>query len=445
MLHTLTPFFYNKTYRIFPQGEDIRMRKKVHFLIYLLFLSLLFSGCSLFEGHSSLLTPPSLNDQQTELKAVISKYLPEQAEILTPLDMKEAQSIFLEDLDGDGQEEMIVFYKMTNRAESMKGIVLKKKEKVWKKIAEFDGTGFFLSEVQFVDLNNNGRKEIVAGFRFSEELDDKGLLVYDIFSDDSPKLLLDKPYTHVVIDDFQQQKNNELVLIKFDRNSFNKMVLYRYAREQMTEFATLELDPYVDGYLQAISGLITNKQKGIILDGYIGAHSGFTNVITINNDTFTNVFDAESEATFKPYATKSEDINGDGILEISLPTKPISKKERSYAETPYYETYYQLTDQFDLKAVARRFFNYEFLYEIQIPATWPDQINIERSEDNRYIKFIDVLTNEVLFDVYATEKEKEPIGSEWHVLTETSSYLYISKTANKDTKQLFQLYHPYDQ
>lgn len=420
------------------------MRKKVHVLIYLLFLSLLFSGCSLFEGHSSLLTPPSLNDQQTELKAVISKYLPEQAEILTPLDMKEAQSIFLEDLDGDGQEEIIVFYKMTNRAESMKGIVLKKDE-VWKKIAEFDGTGFFLSEVRFVDLNNNGRKEIIAGFRFSEELDDKGLLVYDIFSDDSPKLLLDKPYTHVVIDDFQQQKNNELVLIKFDRNSLNKMVLYRYVREQMTEIATLELDPYVDGYLQAISGLITNKQKAIVLDGYIGAHSGFTNVITINNDTFTNVFDAESEATFKPYVTKSEDINSDGILEISLPTKPISKKERSYAETPYYETYYQLTDDFDLKAVARRFFNYEFLYEIQIPDTWPDQINIERSDDNRYIKFIDVSTNEVLFDVYATEKEKEPIGSEWHVLTETSSYLYISKTANKDTKQLFQLYHPYDQ
>ncbi|MDQ0175496.1 hypothetical protein [Bacillus chungangensis] len=421
------------------------MRKKVYVFIYQLFLILLLSGCSLFEGHSSLLTPPSLNDQQAELKTVISKYLPDQAEMLTPLDMKEAQSIFLEDLDGDGQEEMIVFYKMTNRAESMKGIVLKKKDKVWKKIAEFDGTGFFLSEVQFVDLNNNGRKEIVAGFRFSEELDDKGLLVYDIFSDDSPKLLLDKPYTYVVIDDFQQQKNNELVLIKFDRNSLNKMVLYRYAHEQMTEIATLELDPYVDGYLQAISGLITKNQKGIFLDGYIGAHSGFTNVITINNDTLTNVFDSESEVTFKPYATKSEDINGDGILEISLPTKPISKKERSYAETPYYETYYQLTDQFDLQAIARRFFNYEFLYEIQIPATWPDQINIERSEDNRYIKFIDVLTNEVLFDIYATEKEKEPIGSEWHVLTETSSYLYISKTANKDTKQLFQLYHPYDQ
>ncbi|WP_026906400.1 hypothetical protein [Paucisalibacillus globulus] len=413
-----------------------------------LFLKLLFltgalfvvGGCSLFHSSADLITPPQLPLAKEEIRMAIEKYLPENVEILTPLNNQAGSQIELIDLDGDQVDEAVVFYRPQQQSDIIKGVVLKDNNG-WTKVMDIDGEGKILVDLVFYDLNQDGTLEILAGFAYSEDSEDYGLLVYDISSGSEPKVLLDKPYSHFLVDQFFDDKNS-LVLIKFTKGKQNTVYLYENHKTDMIVQDQLELDSYINGYYSYQSGQLTNTEYGLMLDAGIGAHSAQTFIISIKNGKLTNIFTGTDDPTFKASAVISNDTNNDGILEYGVLEEPYMEEPLPYATTPYITVHYQLNDSWKSEVVSKAYYDYEHLFRVDIPLEWP-RIQIDRSDDRRYLEIKPAGTDTVFFDVYIT-RNKKPSGNDWYTLAETDDFVYLTKTTKNNNRQLFHLIEPLD-
>ncbi|WP_217585929.1 hypothetical protein [Lentibacillus saliphilus] len=398
-------------------------------------------GCSVFHANTDLMSPPQLSVAKEEIRQAISLYLPENVELQMPLNHQDGSPIELVDLNGDEEDEAVVFYKSQGQADIVKGIVLQNNNG-WEKIADIRGEGKILVDLTFDDLTDDGHKEILAGFAYTEDSKDYGLIVYDIFSSSKPSILLNKPYSHFLVDAFEQVEKNNLVIIKFVKEHKNTVSLYDYRNEAIVEVDQLELDHYINGYYNVMSGQITEKQKGLMLDVGLGAHSAQTFIISISDDEMTNWFSFDNDPTFKASAVLSADTNGDGILEYGILEEPYMEEPLPYATTPFITVYYQLHDDGSSHVVSKAYYDYEHLYKVSIPLDWP-RLQIDRSDDRKRIEIKPAGTDVVFLDVYVSE-DKRPRGDGWFVLAETEEFVYLSKTTKKENRRLFQLLQPLD-
>src|SRR5690606_24128328 len=344
--------------------------KPLHRLLISILAIFFITGCSFYEPNTSLMSQPKLPGTKAELKESLSKYIPNNADLLTPINSEKNNPIMLVDLDGDGKEEAIVFYQSNVKTELAKGIILKNNNG-WEKVASIDGGGAVLVDLQFTDITNDNRKEIIAGFTYSEESTERGLLIYDIFSEETPKLLLDESYSHFLVDNFDEKEAQELILIKFDKGKFNTLLLYGQEKDTFVVRDRLELDPYINGYYNLISGKVSTTKNGIMLDASIGAHSATTYIIVVEENRLQNMYSQIAEKplndTFKIAAVKSEDINFDGILEYGTLIEPVLEKQLAYVDTPYITVYYQIGENDQTEIIDKLFIQYQLQYKISIP------------------------------------------------------------------------------
>jgi len=389
----------------------------------------------MFETNMSLMSPPSLPDSEEEILLAIDKHVPNSQELLTPLNDKRSNPIIMEDLDGDGQDEAVVFYK--KKSGIVKGVVLKENDG-WNQVATFDSGGKVLHDLAFFDLTGDGKKEVFIGTGYAKDHDSSRILyVYQIFSNE-PERLLEEAYNHFLTDDFGPN-GPALMLITFYKGKENTVTMYQIKDNGLMIIDQLALDEYINGYVSLKSGRISPSKWGLMLDVGMGAHSGKTFVISVQDGKMRNIFpNLDEDPTIKASTTQSDDTNGDGVLEFSVLEDPVTEEELPHAEMPYITVYYQLNDAYEQDIVSKSFDNHTYNYKILLPLEW-DNIKVNKTDDWRYVEIIDAENNQVLFDVYVSEIKR--INDDWTLLKETDQYVYLSKTVNKKNKHLFQVIH----
>ena len=133
------------------------MRKTIFItLIYLLIESFSFSVSSFAE-----------NQTQDEMNAVLKTFLPPNAQLVYPEAPKGTKSYQFYDFDQDGQNELIVTFKMKAADQpnpSQYGVILLRKNKEgWEKVWETQTQGVGLPYSGFADLTGDGKKEFLFG------------------------------------------------------------------------------------------------------------------------------------------------------------------------------------------------------------------------------------------------------------------------------------------
>lgn len=92
----------------------------------------------------------------------IQSFLPVSATLLTLPTVNHPPAILFADLDGDDQDEIVALY--MNVGETY-GIVLKKKNQIWQKIAQFKGKGYNVTDLLAVPITNTKQKDVIIGWQ----------------------------------------------------------------------------------------------------------------------------------------------------------------------------------------------------------------------------------------------------------------------------------------
>jgi len=292
---------------------------------------LLLSGCSdtlSLPDPTSLIQPPRLPADKEALRNTIDRQLPAGAVEVRAQNSSDTSAVRYEDLDGDGVNEAIVFYKSANSGENLHIMILQNQDGTWVKMLDIVGEGTTLDKLEFMDVSGDGHIDILAGFGVDGEnpaiAGSNVLMVYSYVRSDSQAVLETLgnklAYSEFSLVDLNGDVRNELALINLKPNVGTDIKVYQYQDNNFQELSSLVLpNKTVTGYYNVTAGNVSETQVGLVLDMIIGSGS-YTQIVVMKNGILQSVLSEDS--AFRDGWVKSEDVDGDGIIEIGLLNMP---------------------------------------------------------------------------------------------------------------------------
>ena len=132
-------------------------------------LCLLLSGCFV-KTVDELYTLPRHSDEYDNLQMAIDEVMAaDGCSYSAPVSGSNQQSVQLADLDGDGEEEAIVFAR-TAGEKPLKAYVFDKKDGAYQNVAVIEGNGTAFARVEYVDLDGEAGQEILIGRQLTDQV-----------------------------------------------------------------------------------------------------------------------------------------------------------------------------------------------------------------------------------------------------------------------------------
>lgn len=350
--------------------------------------------------------------------------------------MRNNSSIRTPDLNNDGVKEAVVFYQTPDEAVRIHGMILEREKDTWALKARFDGEGQELETFDVLDLTGDGNLEIIAGFSNGGDGLQKGLTVYS-YHEGAVEKMMALPYDYFMVDDLNQDGQPDITVVSLKRQQFATVTAYQYADGSFQQAQPTGLNDPVSDYYNAVSGNITPKLKGIILDASVGTHSAFSTIIVMKDGQFVNLLPSQ-DMTLKGYPIMSGDVNNDGVLEVGMLEKPKGWEYISFDEIPWLFTYYQWDEKDGLKSVMQQYMDMAGRFYFNFPKEWRGNVTIDtKSDKNEHLWFVKTDTNEVVAEIrFFTLSEWEKNKADWQFLAQDTDRVigFLSHTDLKVNK-----------
>ena len=153
--------------------------KKWAALLLMMSLSLVLAGCAMPKltlDPEELYALPELPARYTTLNQQLNAIQESSAEYAAPVSGSNIQPVQMVDLDGDGREEALAFFRQSDGEKPLKIYVFTDNGNSYTQTAVIEGSGLAVYSIAYSDMNGDGRMEIIVGWRVSMDL--QALTVY---------------------------------------------------------------------------------------------------------------------------------------------------------------------------------------------------------------------------------------------------------------------------
>ena len=161
--------------------------KKILAAWILALTAILTCGCDLALSPQDLYGLPKLPAEYTALDSEINAILAEGAEYAAPTSGRNIQPVQLEDLDGDGQEEAVAFFRNASDEKPLKICIFSADGESYRQTALIESSGTSIYSISYSDLNADGHTELIVGWRVTTDL--LALVVYTVGNGGAVELL----------------------------------------------------------------------------------------------------------------------------------------------------------------------------------------------------------------------------------------------------------------
>ncbi len=378
------------------------MNRKFIPVIFLSMLLSLLTGC-LFQPVDDLYRLPErfTGDESlmTEVSRVWKALEAESSgvEYATIFSGDNTTTIQLQDMDGDGDRETAVIFFRVPEAENPMQIyfLTQVNEEEYRLSGSIQGEGIAIYAVDFVDLNSDGKKEVVVSWQ-TRGVPQLGAYTFDdqilVEAGSNPNAtelqatqLLSVGYNGYCLADIDQNGRNEIAIAQVDTAGVNSYLEIYGWKDGALQF--IDAEPLSSG-ITVLSKIQANFVEGFIPAIYItstlmdGARS--IDIISYTEGQLQNltlsVETGMSVETLREYGDVSAtDINSDAILEIPRPRAlPI------YGDGALSDFWLIDWSQYDVDGTAEPVFttyhNVSDGWYLIIPEEWRDRITISRDD-----------------------------------------------------------------
>ncbi len=307
-------------------------KKAVALALCAVLLLVTFSGCSLnFFSVESLMAPPMQSGRNGEVQAAFKKYMNDKNVLLKTPAKGEFQTPYIFfDLNGDGQQEALVFYVDNTIDASVRFSVLECVNDTWVISATLTGAGNGVYDVEFNDMNNDGVYEIFIGWSLFEAKTSRVVTAYSVNEGSNGILVLTQLATEYYnaksFVDFNNDGRNDLILVFLDDSTgIQKSYMRNFSlgeNGELVKYSEILIDSAITSVVQIKYD--TPADTGItrlFVDCLKSDTLVFTEVIYWNNSKLSAVraFDDAGTTTLRNSKVLSCDIDGDGLIEVPQP------------------------------------------------------------------------------------------------------------------------------
>ncbi len=357
------------------------MAKKIRALAAALLLSLSLGGCGGFNfefNPEELYALPELPAKYTELNARLNAILEDGAEYAAPTSGANIQPVQLTDLDGDGQQEAVAFFRKAEDEKPLKIYIFSAKEDSYEQSAVIEGSGASVYSVVYTDLDGDGRTEIIVGWRVNAEL--QALSVYALDAAGPQELLRSVSYVRYASIDLDGDGLRELVVLHADEEGDGVADCYDWRKGALAPQSPARISVTM-AELSQQGRLTTGTLKGgtpaLFVTGVTEQSGAVTDILALRNGELTNIVLSEATGVsgeIAPfYGLYPKDINGDGWTEVPAPSS-------SDGAPPFHRIDWRA---FGLdgagEAAASTYHCVEDGWYLQLPEAWVGRVETERS------------------------------------------------------------------
>lgn len=362
------------------------MSGRIRVLAAALALSAVLSGCGGFHmefNPEALYTLPELPALYTELNAQLNAILEDGAEYAAPAAGANIQPVQLTDLDGDGKEEAVAFFRKAEDEKPLKIYIFSPKGDLYEPSAVIEGSGASVYSVVYSDLDGDGLTELIVGWRVSAEL--QTLSVYSLSAAGPQELLRSVSYVRYANVDLDGDGLRELLVLHANEEGAGVADYYDWQTGgtlQSVSSVRLSITMAELNQGRVVSGALRDGLPAVFVTGVTTPESAelttaaVTDILTIPERELANA--ALSSTTGVTGAVNSfcglypTDINGDGAIEVPSPAGAASGGGYERVDWMGYD------GAGEAEVVLRTYHNVEDGWYLQLPETWIGRVEAER-------------------------------------------------------------------
>ena len=310
----------------------MRHLKRPALLGLLLLACLLLAGCQMDSTVEELFTLPRLPTEYTTLSRQLDQLLSEGYEYMAPTSGRNIQSLQMVDIDGDGQDEALAFFRLSNGEKPLKIYVFHPREDSYELASIIESSGTAIDSIYYEDLTGDGRKELIVGWKISSDV--QTVTVYDMRP--GPVQLMQSNYTRLSFQELNGDGIPSLLLLR--TNSDNQPV---------AEFCSWQEGALPVSHRCTLSSTMAELNQGSVVTGKLDQDTPAVFITGINSQgiAVTDILVWQEDAGLvnaaldrstglstatAPYRQLTpQDINGDGITELPRPDG-LATVERTY-------------------------------------------------------------------------------------------------------------------
>ena len=299
-----------------------------------LLLLLSASGCGFSFSPTDLYSLPQLPEEYTELNSSLNQLLESGAEYAAPVSGSNIQPVQLEDLDGDGEEEALAFFRNSADEKPLKIYIFTAGKQGYEQAAVIEGTGTSIYSIAYEDLDQDGRKELLVGWRVNTDL--LALSVYTLRSGEPEELVQGTSYVKYAVNDLNQDGLWELVVLRADEEGNGIADYYCWQEEEFQLRTSARITSTMAELNQGsvVTGKLDQDTPAVFITGINSQGIAVTDILVWQEDAglVNAALDRStglSTATVPYRQLTPQDINGDGITELPRPDSSVSDTKQA--------------------------------------------------------------------------------------------------------------------
>ena len=384
----------NYAYRQKAEREMKRIWRYLELTLTVAFAVMLLSGCGelkLSFSPQDLYCLPALPAKYTELNSRINEILNSGAEYAAPTSGANIQSVQLVDLNGDGREEALAFFRNSGDEKPMKIYIFGARGDTYEQIDLIEGSGTAIYSIDYQDLDGDGQKEIAVGWKAATEL--QVLEVYAL-GDNSAEMLLRTNYVRYTIQDMNRDQRQELIVLQSDEEGGIADYYGWQENGGLAGLSSARLSVTMAELIQQgkmTKGCLRDGVPAVFVTGVTELSGAVTDVLALRNGELSNIALSEqtgiSKLVYPFFGLYPTDINNDGLTEVPTPVK---LPELTDDDAPVQRIDWLSYDEAGSGEVALRTYHcVEDGWYFQLPEDWTDRIYITRfsSQDEASVTF----------------------------------------------------------
>ena len=354
------------------------MKRKIWLLIAAMLAALLLNGCAM-RTVDEMYSLPKRSEEYSHLQSAIDIAMAG-LDYSAPVSGENQQTVQIVDLNGDGNEEYLVFAKGTSE-KPLQILIFYQDEEGKAQITEIiasNGTAF--EHVEYAQIDGKPGFELIVGRQVSNQLM-RNVSVYS-FATGRAEQLLTAAYSRLLTCDMGGSDQSELLLIQRGESDVDNAVavLYRYRSKSMVRSLETKLSQPAGNIKRIMAGKLQCGTPAIYVASSVDETAILTDILALKQDRFVNIsFNPDPEnvvQTLRNYYVYADDVDEDGVLELpSLhAVRPVSANWM--LEEEYVIRWYSVDLQGRETDKLYTFHNYGGGWFLRLDSAWAERITV---------------------------------------------------------------------
>lgn len=285
---------------------------------------MLLSGCTFSTSIDGLLSPPKLSLEQEQIYDALRRAAGSSISLKYPKTGGYLSAFIVSDIDGDGEDEALVFYEknlLRNEENALRLNVLDQIEGSWRSVYDLAAGGAEVEEVMISRLGSNSRTNIIVGYSMVNQ-GERVLSVYDYRQGELTETL-NSSYSLADVCDLDRNGENELLIVCGQALSQSaRAMTYVLSQDGSYYESRVELNEAFTDFANLLYGNTAEGIPCVWLDGITGPSTVQTQVLTLENGVLTLLYSDKDSGirTVRQSGYLTCDLDGDGVAEIPVNT-----------------------------------------------------------------------------------------------------------------------------